>query len=78
MIEDEATKQNVLLGIDGDHMPDRAWLIIALGTLNKDHPIFAKDYKPKVTKPVSAAQRMMMLSNEDGLYTGLPHLSAKE
>ena len=55
LLDIEASKANLLLGMDADHMPDRKWMIIALGTLNPSHHIFSKSYKPQVTRMQAAA-----------------------
>lgn len=40
MLEAEADAQEINLGMDFNHMPDRIWMIITLATLNPDHEIF--------------------------------------
>ncbi len=47
MLLEEATKVELIIDMDEDHMPDGAWMIIALATLNKDHEIFGKSYLTK-------------------------------
>ena len=44
MIEIEAKKQNLTLGIDKSHIPDAKWMLIALSTMNPKHKIFEKSY----------------------------------
>ena len=48
-------------------------MIIALGTLNPNHSIFSKSYKPEVIN--RATQNDIQISNEDGFFTGLPKLT---
>ena len=73
MLHEEATKAGLNIGMDQDHMPDRAWMIIALATLNKDHEIFGKSYLPKVIQR-GLGVRELEISNEDGFFTGLPKM----
>jgi tRNA(Phe) wybutosine-synthesizing methylase Tyw3 len=48
-------------------------MIITLGTLNPNHSIFSKSYKPEVVN--RAMQSDIQISNEDGFFTGLPKLT---
>ena len=76
MLETEAGKRNILLGMDGDHMPDIEWMQLALSSLNPKHAIFEKSYNPHA-RPSSTGQKMMV-DNRDQFFTGLPMLSSKE
>ena len=49
-------------------------MIIALATLNPNHEIFAKSYKPQVERP-SIARNELLVNNADGFFTGLPQLT---
>ena len=44
MLEGEAQKQSLHLGMDKTHMPDLRWMMLALATLNPRHKIFDKSY----------------------------------
>ena len=72
MLEELAEDEELNLGMDLDHMPDRAWMIIALGTLNPEHAIFEKSYQPQVAKK---QMQSTQISNADDYFTGLPKLS---
>ena len=69
MLDAEAVAAELELGMDLDHMPDRAWMIIALATLNPDHEIFQKAYVPVVAER-GLAKNQILMSNVDGFFTG--------
>ena len=70
-----ALRRNKNLGMDKEHKPDRNWIIIAIATLDPQHEIFGKSYKPPVKLGLDAGAGHM-IKNHDGFYTGLPHLSS--
>lgn len=70
-----AKQRNKNLGIDANHKPDRNWIILAIATLEPDHEIFGKSYKPEVRQEFGQAPGVMV-NNADGFYTGLPALSS--
>jgi hypothetical protein len=74
MLETEAAAQEVELGMDMDHVPDRAWMIIALATLNPEHEIFSKSYQPAIAER-GLASNQIFVSNADGFFTGQPRLT---
>ena len=45
-MQSEANKAALQLGFDEKHMPDKAWMITVIGTLNPQHFIFGKEYEP--------------------------------
>ena len=77
MLQAEADAKNLLLGMDEDHMPDAQWMMRALATLNPNHAIFAKSYRPVVERP-RHAERLERVNNEDCFYDDLPLLTDKE
>jgi hypothetical protein len=61
-------KQGKNFGIDIDGaLPDMAWLLACLSTLNSKHKFFAKDYYP-----VIKTKEGQLIDNQDQLFTGLP------
>ena len=48
MLETEATKKGLTLGMDKSHMPDTRWMLMSLATLNPKHRIFDKSYQPQI------------------------------
>ena len=74
LLQDVADSKGVDLGLDLVRPPDVQWMIIALATLNKNHPIFSKSYKPEVVqkRQVNAG---LQIDNSDGFFTGLPKLT---
>jgi len=52
-VSDELIEQNWRpLGITGNHLPDKEYLLTILSSIRPDHEFFAKDYKPppRITK----------------------------
>ena len=60
--------------MDKEHTPDRNWIILAIATLDPNHEIFGKSYKPEVKQGFGEGLGIM-INNADGFYTGLPLLS---
>ena len=75
MLLDVAKKHNKNLGMDKDHKPDRNWIVLAIATLEPDHEIFGKSYKPEVKQGFGKAPGLM-INNADGFYTGLPVITS--
>ena len=46
MLSALAKRRNKDLGMDVDHTPDWNWIILSIATLEPDHEIFGKSYKP--------------------------------
>jgi hypothetical protein len=59
----------------GRYRADRAWLLLVLGTLNKDLPIFQKGYMP-AARPSKGKLTKVEVDNSDDFFTGLPVLSS--
>ena len=72
MVLDAAKLKNLNLGFDEDHLPDIKWLVIALATLNPNHNLFSKSYKPQVRHQTNNAH--LMVDNSDGFFDNLPQL----
>ena len=70
-----AMRRNKNLGMDKEHKPDRNWLIIAIATLDAQHEIFGKSYKPQVRQGPGAGPGLMV-NNADDFFTDLPILSS--
>jgi len=68
-LQELADEHDINLGIQRDKMPDRVWMVICIGTLKEDHPIFAKNYKPVVRSKQPKFETMF--DNDDGFFTGL-------
>ena len=65
-----ANAKGLTLGFDQFKLPDRRWLVTAIGTLQPNHLIFHKDYKPEVKQKLACES--LMVDNSDGFFTGLP------
>ena len=65
-----AKEKRVDLGLDDSKMPNKAWMIIAISTLNPQHRIFEKSYKPEVRQRVNQAFDPVM-DNSDGFFDNL-------
>jgi hypothetical protein len=70
-----AARRNKNLGMDKEHKPDRNWIILAIATLDPQHEIFGKSYKPEVRQGLGEGLGVM-INNKDGFFTGLPALSS--
>lgn len=70
-----AQQRNKNLGIDNEHKPDRNWMVLAIATLDPQHEIFGKSYKP-VMKLGLGVGPGVQINNQDGFFTGLPMLSS--
>ena len=75
MLSALALRRNKNLGIDKEHKPDRNWIILAIATLDPQHEIFGKSYKPEVKQGFGEGPGIM-INNQDGFFTGLPPLSS--
>jgi hypothetical protein len=51
MIAAEAEKRGVKTGLTEQNLPEKSWLLLVLSTLNPEHRIFSKSYRPE--KPAS-------------------------
>ena len=69
-----ALRRHKNLGIDKEHKPDRNWIIIAIATLDPQHEIFGKSYKPQVRPGFEGPG--VLINNQDGFFTDLPILSS--
>ena len=79
MLRAEAHPRRLLLGIDANHEPDADWIIIAIATLNPDHELFGKGYRPSIARGIGGPGGGVLISNRDDFFTGLPVLtSAKD
>ena len=75
MLGTSAARRNQNLGMDKEHKPDRNWIILAIATLDPQHEIFGKSYKPEVKQGFGEGPGIM-INNQDGFFTGLPALSS--
>ena len=76
MLRAEAHPRRLLLGIDANHEPDADWIIIAIATLNPDHELFGKGYRPPIARGVGGPGGGVLISNRDDFFTGLPVLTS--
>lgn len=55
-------------------LPDRAWCIAALSTLDPDHRFFQKDYTPQKQQAQQQQEDELLdlIDNTDGFYSNLP------
>ena len=76
---DEVTKAKYtsLARYLGKYRADKAWLLLVLGTLNKELPIFQKGYMPPA-KPRQSKITKVVVDNSDDFFTGLPVLSTNQ
>ena len=76
---DEATKAKYmsLARYLGKYRADRDWLLLVLGTLNKELPIFQKGYMPPAKSRQSKLPKVAV-DNSDDFFTGLPVLSTNQ
>ena len=57
--------------------PHQDWLLMVLGTIQGDHPVFAKDYvAPKKVKN-EVVHDAFMVQNEDDFFDDLPEMPEK-
>ena len=59
----------------GKYRADKPWLLLVLGTLNKDLPIFKKGYMPPPQSRRGSKLTKVAVDNSDDFFTGLPVLS---
>ena len=57
------------------NIPEKQWLLGILGTIQADHEIFHKNYRPPTKKQAQGQQ--YMIPNHDGFFNDLPLLSNK-
>lgn len=62
-------------GMDGDHLPDKQWLVTMLSTLKPSDEIFSKDYVPPPKKNALEEYKTMHLPKE--FLNGLPDSKSK-
>ena len=70
MLLEEASRKNIEIGFDLNHIPETRWMVTALGTLKPTHKIFEKSYKPVIKE--KKANLSFKLDNADHFYDDLP------
>ena len=50
-------------------------MIIAIATLNPDHELFGKGYRPPIARGIGGPGGGVLISNRDDFFTGLPVLT---
>ena len=55
-------------------LPDKAWCMVCLSTLNPDHAFFSKGYlaNKQLTQTQKEEKLVDLIDNSDNFYTGLP------
>ena len=71
-LQEEATEKHKDLGLDIKKMPDKQWMLYSLATLNPEHQIFSKSYRPVLK------HQNVEVGNSDGYFDGLPQRLAHE
>lgn len=62
------------LGISAKKVPDKQWILAVLGSLNPNHQVFQKSYRP----PVNLVKKEdKVIDNSDDFYSSLPMLVNK-
>ena len=63
-----AAREGFQLGIDSASQVNTEWLLNTLSTLNPEHQIFSKSYRPEKAPP----KNQIEVDNRDGFFDGLP------
>ena len=75
-LQEELKKKNRSLGhyltLPSAKLPDKKWMIMVLSTLEPNHKIFGKKYRPPA--PASKEETTVYISNHDNLFDDLPEL----
>ena len=76
MIAAEEKRRGVQVGLTEQNLPERAWLLIVLSTLNPEHAIFKKSYRPERTNAKAGADAFsQVISDRVEFFKDLPPLS---
>ena len=65
-----AEENNLILGMDQTHLPDKTWALLSLSTLLPHHIYFTKGYNYEKAKPKNQKPDRFV-DNNDGIYEGL-------
>ena len=65
------------MALTKNHEPNADWIIIVITTLNLDHEIFGKSYRPTIERDIGGPDGGVLINNSDGFLTALPILTRK-